>query len=310
MTGHHQPTPPRPAWPPHPARRPTRPAAALLALLALVAAAPLPAAPLALRVVAANLTAGDRQSYSPDNANHSNPEGAGARILMGLRPDVVLIQEFTTSIPVRQWVNRTFGRTFSFHQEPRRQIPNGVVSRFPITAAGAWDDPTQDNREFAWARIALPGDRTLWAVSVHFSATKAALRPRQARALVAAATRQPIPAGDLVVLGGDLNLRTPDEPALRELARLWVVPRDLPCDQAGNPNTNAPRKRPYDWILANPALHALATPVSLGGDRFPAGLVFDSRAFEPLAAVPPVQPTDSAVPGMQHMAVVRDFTLP
>ena len=45
-----------------------------------------------IRVVAANLTSDNVQSYSPDNANHSNPEGAGARILKALKPDVVLIQ--------------------------------------------------------------------------------------------------------------------------------------------------------------------------------------------------------------------------
>jgi len=53
----------------------------------------------------------------------------------------------------------------------------------------------------------------------------------------------------------------------------------------------------------------LSTPVQIGSMSFPAGLVFDSRIFETLAQVPPVQAADSAAPQMQHMAVVRDFTL-
>jgi len=38
--------------------------------------------------------------------------------------------------------------------------------------------------------------------------------------------------------------------------------------------------------------------------------VFDSRVFQPLADVAPIQPGDSAAPNMQHMAIVRDFLVP
>lgn len=127
------------------------------------------AEPLVIRVVAANLTSGNFQTYSPDNANHSNPEGAGARILKALQPDIVLIQEFIT--------------------------------------------------------------------------------------------------------------------------------------------TNSPRNRPYDWVLASAAMDRLEVPVKLAGLEFPHGLVFDSRTFEPLEKLAPVQKNDSAAPHMQHMAVVRDFKI-
>jgi hypothetical protein len=39
-------------------------------------------------------------------------------------------------------------------------------------------------------------------------------------------------------------------------------------------------------------------------------LVFDSRIFDPLEKLLPVQRGDSGVPFMQHMAVVRDFRIP
>jgi hypothetical protein len=50
--------------------------------------------------------------------------------------------------------------------------------------------------------------------------------------------------------------------------------------------------------------------VEIAGLKFPHGLVFDSRVFEPLDKCPPVQKGDSGVPNMQHMAVVRDFRIP
>jgi endonuclease/exonuclease/phosphatase family metal-dependent hydrolase len=265
--------------------------------------------PLRLRVVAANLTSENRQSYSPDNANHSNPEGAGARILKALQPDVVLIQEFTTTVPTRQWVNQTFGREFHFFREQDKQLPNGVISRFAIAQSGAWDDPVLDNREFAWARLRLPGQRDLWVVSVHLHSKAEGSRSRQAAAL-ADHIRRNVPAGAMLIVGGDLNTRGTGEACFRQLSKIVVIPENPPDDGFGNIATNAPRNRPYDWVLASAELDRHAVPVFLAGKRFPRGLVFDSRIFEPLAKVPPVQRGDSGVPFMQHMAVVRDFRIP
>ena len=87
-----------------------------------------------VRIVAANLTSGNQQSYSPDNETHTNDEGAGGRILKGLKPDVVLIQEFNTEIGTQQWVTETFGADYKFAKEDGLGIPNGIVSRFPIVA--------------------------------------------------------------------------------------------------------------------------------------------------------------------------------
>lgn len=267
------------------------------------------AEPLTIRAVAANLTSDNKQSYSPDNGNQSNPEGAGARILKALKPDIVMIQEFNTSGPARQWINKTLGPDFAFMAEKGMQIPNGIISRFPIIASGSWDDPVLTNREFAWARLRLPEKRELWVVSLHLHSKGEASRATQAAAL-AKFIADKVPKDALLLVGGDLNTRSTDESCFKELAAVVVIPENPPADQQGGIATNAPRNRPYDWVLASAPLDQTAIPVKLAGAEFSHGLVFDSRVFEPLDQVAPVQKTDSGVPNMQHMAVVRDFRLP
>lgn len=282
-----------------------KPWIALWMLLTAIAAGGEPAR---MRVVAANLTSDRHQQWSPDNGNHSNPEGAGARILTGLKPDVVLIQEFNTSVPVGQWVNRTLGEGFHVFREEVRGIPNGVISRYPITASGTWEDPAVNNRGFVWARLALPRGRELWVVSVHLHSRGPESREKSARKL-ATRIRSKVPKNAWLVIGGDFNTRTLEEKCFDRLSRLVVLPDPAPADRMGNTNTNAPRSRPYDQVLACPDLEKLSVAVNLGGRSFPGGLVFDSRVFEPLDAVAPVRTSDSGTPMMQHMAVVRDFVI-
>ena len=267
------------------------------------------AEPLALRVVAANLTSDNQQTYSPDNGNHSNPEGAGARILKALKPDVVLIQEFNTTVPMRQWINKTLGENFDFMTEKGMQIPNGIISRFPIIESGSWDDPVLNNREFAWAHLRLPEKRDLWVVSVHLHSKGESSRATQSAAL-ARFIKDHVPKDAMLLIGGDLNTRTTGESCFKELSTVVVIPEKPPADQNGDITTNRPRNRPYDWVLASRLLEKAAVPVKLAGREFPHGLVFDSRVFEPLENVAPVRKTDSGLPMMQHMAVVRDFLLP
>ncbi len=265
--------------------------------------------PLTVRAVAANLTSDNRQSYSPDNGNHSNPEGAGARILKALKPDIVMIQEFNTSVPVRQWINRTLGENYHFTQEKGAQIPNGIISRFPILASGSWDDPVLDNRGFAWAQLRLPEKTDLWVISLHLHSKGEASRKSQAEALVKFIAAN-VPAAAMLLVGGDLNTRTTNESCFKELAAVVVIPATPPADAQGGISTNAPRNRPYDWVLASEPLNRHAVPTTLADRVFPHGLVFDSRVFEPLEKLAPVQKSDSGVPNMQHMAVVRDFRIP
>jgi endonuclease/exonuclease/phosphatase family metal-dependent hydrolase len=151
-----------------------------------------------LRLAAANLTSGNNQSYTP---------GHGARILKGIAADIVMIQEFNfgsnSASDLRGFVNDTFGTGFSFYRESGGDIPNGIISRYPIRAAGEWDDPFVSNRDFAWARIDIPGDRDLWAVSVHLLTANASTRSDEAEELVLR-IRATIPQSDFLVIGGDL----------------------------------------------------------------------------------------------------------
>jgi endonuclease/exonuclease/phosphatase family metal-dependent hydrolase len=255
--------------------------------------------PTRVRIMAANTTSGTQQSY----------EAPGIRIFQGLHPDVVLIQEFDYPGGQRALVDTAFGTDFAFFVEPRTGgIPNGVVSRFPIVASGVWTDASTTDRAFAWARIDVPGPIDLWAVSVHLLTTSATARSTEATQIVTYVTSN-VPDRDYLVLGGDFNTDTTDEPALASLRAQVVVAAPFPTDQNGNTNTSINRNHPHDWLLARANLDARKTPVSIGAATFASGLVFDSRVYTPLADVAPVLAGDSATTGMQHMPVVRDFVL-
>ncbi len=254
---------------------------------------------LALRVMAANTTSGTQQSY----------EAPGIRIFQGLTPDIVLVQEMKFAGGLRAFVDTAFGKSFSYYVETRvGGIPNGIVSRYPILDSGTWLDTNVSDRAYAWARIDVPGPTDLWAVSLHLLTTGIAQRDAEAKELITNIQAN-IPPGDFLVVGGDLNTDATDELALLDLATVVVVNAPFPVDQASNGNTSTNRNRPHDWVLASPGLDTLAVPVAIGASSFPAGLVFDSRIYAPLAEVAPILATDSAVTGMQHMPVVRDFML-
>lgn len=257
-----------------------------------------------IRIVAANLTSGNGQDYDP---------GHGARILRGLQPDVVLVQEFNylnnTAADFRAWVDENFGTDFSYMREPSPgQIPNGVVSRYPILASGEWTDTAVSNRDFAWARLDIPGDRDLWVISVHLLTTSSSNRNNEASQILNYIAAQGIPATDYVALGGDFNTDSRTEACINTLSSYFVTSGPWPVDQSGNGGTNASRAKPYDWVLADADLDAREVPVVLGSNSFGNGLVFDSRVYSPLPS--PVLSGDSGATNMQHMAVVRDFLIP
>jgi endonuclease/exonuclease/phosphatase family metal-dependent hydrolase len=257
-----------------------------------------------LRVVAGNLTSGNLQSYDP---------GEGGRIFAALAPDLVLIQEFNyganTPEAVRGFVDQTFGASYSYMRGLGKQIPNGIISRYPMLESGTWEDPQTSTRAFAWARIDIPGDKDLWAISVHLLTAGSSERSKEAQALMTR-IRATVPERDYVVLGGDFNSGSRGEGCLQTFGSLFRTTGPFPVDGSGNNATNASRKKPLDWVLADRDLDGFEVPVAVGGGTFKNGLVFDSRVFQPLAAVAPVQKNDSGATNMQHMAVVRDFAVP
>lgn len=252
---------------------------------------------LPITIATANLSDNTTQAYG----------APGIRILQALRPDIVAIQEFN----YRQGhsddlVRRIFGPDVHFIREKGgARLPNGVISRWPITAWGQWKDPYVGNRSFVWATIDIPGPRLLHVISVHFVKKHTNRRAPEARYLLKR-IRQAFPPDDYVVLCGDLNINTRHAIAFTELTE-WFVDSPHPADQENNPNTNASRARPYDVVLPNPALAARHVPTVFGGERFPGGLVFDTRLWDP--PPPPARPQDTAR-NLQHLPVMRTFRIP
>jgi endonuclease/exonuclease/phosphatase family metal-dependent hydrolase len=264
---------------------------------------------LALRVMAANTTSGTQQSY----------EAPGIRIFQGLKPDIVAIQEFqyggsSASNDLRTLVNTAFGPSYSFFVEPTGNIPNGIVSRYPIIAAGSWDDTEVNDRGFAWAQIdLLSTTNALFVISVHLLTSGSSVRNTEAtnlKALIQANILATHPNA-WIIIGGDCNTDIRSEACINTF-KTFLSDAPIPTDaeSGGNEDTNASRNKPYDYVLPSFSLTNYLTPSVVGTRTFPKGLVFDSRVYSPLSDVSPVQSGDSGVSGMQHMAVVKDFLIP
>lgn len=261
---------------------------------------PTGATPFNLRVMAANLTTGNFSSYD---------DGEGARIMEGAQPDIVLIQEFNygnrSFEALNTFVLNTFGPDYVWYRGVGN-IPNGIISRYPIIEAGEWDGQAPD-RELTWARIDLGGAELL-AVSVHFLTANATVRNADAVTLM-----QRLDAGTspyaYVVVGGDFNTNTRGEAAFSTLSPRFNVAAPYPVDQSNNGNTTRDRSKPYDHVLASHCLAALQAPTVLGTQQFDAGLVIDTRVYTPIDDLYPALATDSDGPSMQHMAVVKDFLI-
>ncbi|HZI05413.1 MAG TPA: endonuclease/exonuclease/phosphatase family protein, partial [Archangium sp.] len=230
-----------------------------------------------VRLMAANISSGNYQSYDP---------GHGTRIFQGTKPDVVMIQEFNygdnSASAIRGFVDTAFGPTFSYYREGGAQIPNGVISRWPIIASGEWDDPYVANRDFAWARIDIPGPKDLWVVSVHLLTSDATSHNNEAASLVQRVQAN-IPAGDFLAIGGDFNTGTRTESAFGTFSQVVVTSSPYPADKNGNGNTNAGRTKPYDHVLVDADLKAYQTATVIGGSSFASGLVVDTRVYSPLS---------------------------
>jgi endonuclease/exonuclease/phosphatase family metal-dependent hydrolase len=253
-----------------------------------------------IRLMAANISSGNYQAY----------EAPGIRLMQGAKPDIVMIQEFNyKSGSIRDLVNTTFGSSFYYYQESGAQIPNGVISRYPIIASGEWKDPEVDNRDFAWARIDIPGPKDLWVVSVHLLTRNASTRNTEAVSLVAKIQAN-VPAGDYLAIGGDFNTSSRSESCFNIFKQVVDIEAPYPADKNGKDGTNASRSKPYDHVLVDADLRVHQTATVIGDSTFPSGLVLDSRVYTPLSEIAPVQAGDSAASNMQHMGVIKDFLVP
>ncbi|HEV2696198.1 MAG TPA: immunoglobulin domain-containing protein [Verrucomicrobiae bacterium] len=263
-----------------------------------------------LRIMAANLN-GDTQSYQP----------FAIRILQGTKADVVAIQEFNytstnglgvnTPAAMREMIDTAFGTNYSYYREPftgNGDIPNGIISRYPIIAAGSWTDTeqTQPNRGFAWAQIDVPGTNDLYVVSVHLLTSTATHRANESAALKALMQAN-FPANAWAVVAGDFNAGSRTEACVTTYNG-YLTDFPIPVDNNGNSLTSGGRSAPHDYVLPSLTLTNFETATVFPSHSFPTGLVFDSNVYTPLSDAAPVQAADSGQ--AQHMAVMKDFLIP
>lgn len=257
-----------------------------------------------LRIMAGNISSGTGSpTYNPPQSQN---------LIKGLHPDVALLQEMKygngTPAAFQEFVTANFGPGFASYREEGFAIPNAVVSRYPIEKAGEWTDAKVNDRSFAYAKINVPNDHVLWAVSVHLLTSSATNRADEATQLVGY-LKQVVGPDDFIVVGGDLNTGSRTESAITTFSELLKTTAPFPADQNRNDRTSAPRSKPYDWVLVDPKLAALQVPSVFGTSTYEDGLVFDSRVYTPLGDVAPIAVGDSANDQMQHMPVVKDFAL-
>ncbi len=282
-------------------------------LVSLASAAFADSSNLTIRVMSANLTSGNNQRY----------EAPGLDIFQGLKPDVVCLQEFNyastngqgtdTPAAIREMVDSAFGTNFYYFRETNSEysIPNGIISRYPIVNSGSKMDEilAGPNRGYAWAQIRLPGTNDLYVVSVHlYSGGTATDRNNEALA-IQSLVQTNFPADAWVIVAGDFNTDSRNEAAVTTF-KTFLSDSPIPTDLNGNPETNRPRNKPYDYLLPNFSLTNRLVPVVLPSHTLANGLVFISTNYVPLSDVSPVQFSDSDAVNMQHMAVIKDFLIP
>ena len=259
-----------------------------------------------IKVMTANLT--DRTTN-----NQMRYIATSERIFKALQPDVVAIQEWlVTNASRRAYVDAVFGTNYDYAVESYSgsELPNGVVSRWPITASGEWNDTQVSGRDFAWATINLPGTQDLRVVSVHMksgsTASDETTRTKEAAILTNEIRKANWPASDFIVIAGDFNTPNRSDDCLKALSNV-VTDASQPADQSGDDDTNITRAYPYDYVLPSHLFNNCRVPLTLGGIVFPDGLVFDSRVWNP--PPPPVQTNDSEGTDMQHLAVMKQFAI-
>jgi endonuclease/exonuclease/phosphatase family metal-dependent hydrolase len=255
-----------------------------------------------VRVMAANLN-GNSQKYEP----------FALRILQGTKADVIAIQEFNYSnnaaSDFRFMVDTAFGTNFVYFRESftaNGDLPNGIISRYPILNSGSWTDTEVANRGFAWAQIDLPGTNDLYVVSVHLLTSSAGERGIEATELKTL-IQSNFPANAWVVLAGDFNTDSRTESGMTTCDS-YLSDFPVPVDNNGNSDTSQNRNHPHDYVLPSFALTNFETATVFPSHSFPSGLVFDSTVYTPLSDVAPVQFGDST--NAQHMAVMKDFFIP
>lgn len=269
-----------------------------------------------LRIVAGNITSGNNQSYDP---------GHGIRIFQALKPDIALVQEMNyknnSASDYKNFAQQTVGTNYYAVDSADYQIPNGIVSKYPIKSKGYWKDPNITNRALLWAVVDIPGETDIFAISVHLHTSPAADQTEAALVIVdeVAKVKAANPGKYYYVVGGDFNGATSVSSSGFGKNNTFYVKTPHPVDENGDEETNANGSKQYDFVLADYPLHEFQVPVVYYSSEDPEktktyknGLVFDTRVYTQSVLdeyFSPAQTGDSSASQMQHMAVVKDFLI-
>ncbi len=255
-----------------------------------------------LKVMAANITSGNAQSY----------QGPGIRIFQAIKPDIALVQEFNYNDgSIRDLVDTAFGKNFHVC-EGDGQIPNGIVSKWPILKCAYWDDPNISNRDLDYAIIDIPGDKDILAVSVHLHTKPSGDQVTAGRVIADKIyeIQQKNPGKYYFIVGGDFNGPSAVSSSSFGAHNVFAINDPYPVSKSGKYGTNAHRTKHYDWVLVSPDLSDFQVSTDYGTFKYPHGLVFDSREYsqsELDSHFSPVKTSDSGATNMQHMSVTKDF---
>ncbi|MDR0993179.1 MAG: choice-of-anchor D domain-containing protein [Verrucomicrobiota bacterium] len=239
----------------------------------------------------------------------------GRRMLATLRPDVAVLQDWVLMEGTdAAFVQETFGSGYAFGKGSGRS-PNGVVSRWPVSAQGSWTNTAEPESYFYWARLDLPdsqrsNDLVVVSANLAAGASQAATREAQARALTnfiaqayAAGTFQ---ESDYLVVAGALNLEDRNETALAVLGTV-VSDASKPTDLDGNTQTSVDGTAPVDFVLPNMLLERQFEALVYRDRIYQTGMIFDTREWgdHPLPALA----ADSSADGVRGRPILKIFAL-
>ena len=269
-----------------------------------------------IRIVTGNITSGNNQSYDP---------GHGIRIFQALKPDIALVQEMNyknnSANDYKEFAQEIVGTNYYAVDSADYDIPNGVVSKYPIKSSGYWDDPNIDNRALMWAVVDIPGEKDIFAISVHLHTDPASDQVKAAQVIVDEIGKlESSNSGRYYyVVGGDFNGTSAVSLNGFGKNNTFYISDSDPVDEKDNSNTNRNRNKQYDFVLADYHLHEFQVPVVYYSSEdatetktYENGLVFDTRVYDESELNEyfyPAQTNDSGASSMQHMAVVKDFLI-
>ena len=268
-----------------------------------------------LRLLAANITSGNDQAY----------EEEGIRIFKALKADIIMIQEFNSKTGIDSFVKNTFGAEYTyFRGNPRGNgdIPDGIISKYPIIKSGEIDDPRVTDREIDWVEIKVSDKVKLMVFSVHLKGQEDNSQITAAQIITKEISEhKKLNTGYYYIVGGDFNgeASVSNEGFGKYNGEdIFVINSAFPKSEYGDDgNTNKSRTARLDYVLVDNELYKyqISTDycISEGScKKYKDGLVFDSRNYsnsDLSVYFSPVESSDCDVKNMQHLAVVKDFLI-